>query len=169
MLAAASVHLLAPCSTPHSSGVQLAHPDSWFQRLTHQLEHPGFAAALRESWFVPGTFYERSGLRSCSCWAWPGGVLWDTQVKADNGDGGQEDNGNVHSFSGALLLLPAAGVVMSPPGWQSSCYFETSRTTDKPRQGPSFLLSLMPPTLLLPHLALAHSRNENSCYQNRTK
>lgn len=69
---------------------------------------------------------------------------------------GEESHGNVHGFSRALLPLPAAGAAASQPGWQSSCYCEP---TDKPRQGPWILLSLVPPPLFLPHLALARSRD----------
>lgn len=55
------IHLLVPCSTSDSSGVQIPQPDSSFQRLTRQSEHPRFVAVRGElllAWIIPGMFDE---------------------------------------------------------------------------------------------------------------
>lgn len=92
VLAAACIHPLARCSTSDSSWVQITHPDSWFWRLTHQSEHPGFAAVVRELLLAPDhTWNILKGLAWGAGLArgWPGGVLWDAQVRADKADGGR--------------------------------------------------------------------------------
>lgn len=92
VLAAACIHPLARCSTSDSSWVQITHPDSWFWRLTHPSEHPGFAAVARELLLVPDhTCNILKGLAWGAGLAsgWPGGVLWDAQVRADKADGGR--------------------------------------------------------------------------------
>lgn len=64
------IHLLVSCSTSDSSGAQITRPDSWFQRLTCQSEHPRFAAVERElllAWDHTWDVLWSLGLRSWPC------------------------------------------------------------------------------------------------------